>query len=42
MKNFLKSTKGAGEMAQGLKALTTVLEDLSSIDSTHRTAYNCL
>lgn len=42
MKNFLKSTKGAGEMAQGLKALTTILEDLSSVDSTHGTASDCL
>jgi hypothetical protein len=32
--------KGAGEMAQRLKALTALPEVLSSIPSTHMVAYN--
>ena len=37
-----KSTSGAGEMAQRLKAMTALLEVLSSIPSNHMVAYNHL
>jgi hypothetical protein len=32
---------GAGEMAQWLRALAAFPEDLDSISSIHRAAYNC-
>ena len=34
--------KGAGEMAQQLRELAILLEDSSSIPSTHMAARNCL
>jgi hypothetical protein len=34
--------EGAGEMAQQLRALTALPEDLSSIPSNHMVAYNHL
>jgi hypothetical protein len=37
-----KRTSGAGEMAQGLKALTALPEVLSSIPSNHMVAYSHL
>jgi hypothetical protein len=39
---FKKQKPGAGEMAQRLKALTTLPEVLSSIPSNHMAAYNHL
>lgn len=33
--------KGAGEMAQGLRALSALLEDQGSIPSTHTPAQGC-
>jgi hypothetical protein len=33
---------GAGEMAQGLKALAALSEDLSSVLSNHMAGYTCL
>jgi hypothetical protein len=41
-KRILNSMAGAGEMAQQLKALAALPEDLGSIPSTHMTTYNCL
>jgi len=37
-----KAIKGAGEMAQQLRALTALPEDLSSIPSNHMVAHNHL
>ena len=37
-----KGIPGAGEMAQQLKALAALLEDLGSIPSIHMVAHNCL
>ena len=37
-----KSIRGAGEMAQRLRALTALPEDPGSIPSTHMAAHNCL
>ena len=39
---FNKSKKGAEEMAQWLRALTALLEVLSSIPSNHMVAHNHL
>jgi hypothetical protein len=39
---FIRVALGAGEMAQRLKALATLLEILSSIPSNHMTADNHL
>jgi hypothetical protein len=38
----LKPTSGAGEMAQQVRALTALLEVLSSIPSNHMVAHNHL
>jgi hypothetical protein len=44
MENFIhkKNELGAGEMAQGLRALTVLPEVLSSIPSNHMVAHNHL
>jgi hypothetical protein len=42
IKHEVKEKLGAGEMAQGLRALTTLLEVLSSIPSNHMVAHNHL
>ena len=39
---IIKKFKGAGEMAQWLRALTALLEVLSSIPSNHMVAHNHL
>jgi hypothetical protein len=39
---FKRKTVGAGEMAQGLRALAALLEVLSSIPSNHMVAHNHL
>ena len=36
------TNKGLGEMAQQLRALAALPEDLGSIPSTHTAAHNCL
>jgi hypothetical protein len=39
---FKIENKGAGEMAQGFRALAVLTEDLSSVCSTYMVAYNSL
>lgn len=41
LSNIIKNSSGAGEMAQGLRALVTLAEDLGLISSFHRDRNKC-